>query len=73
MTWADQLKQKGLQEGLERGLERSRQRFLKMLILKFQEIPDTIRERVEGATEEEMDLWMSAILLADTFEAIFQD
>ncbi len=76
--------QRGLEEGLERGLERgraeeqarqlqrSRLRFLKLLALKFQEVPPSAQVRVEEAAEEELDRWTEVILMADTIEAIFQ-
>ena len=84
MSWAEQLKregrqeglregiEKGRQEGIEAGLERSRQRFLSMLSVKFSEIPDSARARIQTASEEDLDRWTTEIFAAKTIEDLLR-
>jgi predicted signal transduction protein with EAL and GGDEF domain len=59
MTWAEQLqneaKEKGREEERVRLLAKIRQRTLAMLRLQFGTLPDALIQRLEEASEEELD------------------
>lgn len=66
--------EKGREEGREEGHGKGRrQTLLKQLQLKFQTVDESVRRRVEAATEAELDLWLERILFADSLEGFFTD
>jgi hypothetical protein len=40
---------------------------------KFGPLPDQLKDRLAGATEEQLDRWAERILIADSLEAVFSE
>jgi predicted transposase YdaD len=77
-TIAEQLSQRAREEGREEGREQGREEgqratLLKLLRLRFQELPDDALARVEAATSEQLDLWAERILTANTLDEVLAD
>lgn len=64
---------KGVEQGVEQGIERGQAVTLrKQLQLKFRDLDAAVLERLDNASEAELELWTERILFADTVEAVFQ-
>ncbi|MEI6066724.1 MAG: cytosolic protein [Methylococcaceae bacterium] len=65
---------KGLEQGLEQGVLKGEQKTLRRLILRrFQTIPDWAIDRISQASEIELEQWLDNVLDATTLEAVFTD
>ena len=62
--WYDEGEQKGLLRG-ERTL------LTRQLVRRFGPLPETIQERLESATAEQLETWADCILEAKTLEDVF--
>jgi hypothetical protein len=51
--------------------EGKQQTLLRLLAVKFGELPSEVHARAAGASESELDLWLERLLFADTLEAVF--
>lgn len=65
MTWGQIVEDRAREEG-------QRLQMLKLLRLKFGELPKEVTARVERASVEELDTWLQRIFTADSFEALFR-
>jgi hypothetical protein len=65
MTIAEQLRAEGRAEGGQAVL-------LRLLSLKFGEIPGALKERVTQASEQDLDRWTERILTAASLEDVFE-
>lgn len=68
---------KGIQQGLEQGIELGVQKgevavLLRQLQRKFKIIPDSYREKIEGADAETLLIWSDRILDGEGLEEIFR-
>ena len=62
---------KGMEKGLEKGLHEGMEGMLrKQVQLKFGPIPLWADERISTATNEQLEIWVTAILSEDTLEAL---
>jgi predicted transposase YdaD len=69
MTIAEQLRAEGRAEGRA---ERGQAVLLRLLSLKFGEIPGSLRERVTQASEQDLDRWTERILTAASLDDVFE-
>jgi len=68
-----QARQDGRQEGRQEGLQQGESLVLLCLLrLKFGEIPDDIRLRIEAAEADTLLTWSERILTAERMEDIFR-
>jgi hypothetical protein len=64
----------GLKEGLEEGhKEGQRKSLMKLLTLKFGELPDAILQRIRAADDAHLERWTERILVAGTIDDVFAD
>ena len=64
--------ERGIQIGEDRGRSEGRSAMLaRLLQLKFGELPDEVRQRLDQASETELDAWAERILFADSIEKVF--
>jgi predicted transposase YdaD len=70
MTIAEQLRQEGREEGREEG---QRLTLLKLLRLRFHELPASALARIEAANSKQLDLWAERVLTAQTLEEAIAD
>lgn len=64
----------GHEKGLEKGLRRGRaDLLLRLLRLKFTDVPAEVVERVETASSEQIEGWSEALLTACSLGAVFGD
>ena len=62
----------GLMEGEQRGLRAGEVRVLmRQLELKFGQVGAQVRERIEGASADEILLWGERVLTADSLDEVF--
>lgn len=65
-------KQLGIAEGIEQGLERGKIRLLeKQLTFRFGPLSDEAQQRLQNATQDQLDHWAERILNAPTLQAVF--
>jgi predicted transposase YdaD len=73
-TAGEQLIEEGLAKGLERGrVEGQREVLLRLMSVRFGELPIAIRERVAHATPEDLAAWTDRILVAKTLGEFLGD
>lgn len=61
--------EEGLQIGLEKGRQEGRQEALQNLVqIKFGELPDWALQRLQQATQKQIEDWTAAILTAESLE-----
>ena len=71
MTTAERLRQEGLQEGLQKGLQEGRIELTrKLLALKFGPLPSNVIQRLESASEEELDRIAERVLSASCLDEV---
>lgn len=75
-TWFEQWKREGLEEGREEGraegqVKGQAKTLGKQLQLKFGQLPDAISQKLQQASEAELDLWTERILFAESLDAVF--
>lgn len=82
MTWAEQLKEQGIQQGIQQEAaeriraeqQRRTQQVLRMLRLKFHGgVSEAITQRVQAGSVEELERWTERILIAEAPEDIFAE
>lgn len=67
---SERLKAEGMEQGMHQGVEGT---LRKQILLRFGTLPAWVDERLAGATDEQLDCWVTRILFADSLEAIFQE
>ena len=71
--WAHRYKAEGVLQGIEQGLVKGESRLLrKQLERKFGPLPVKITDRLNNATEIELEHWGDAVLTASSLEAVFK-
>jgi hypothetical protein len=68
-TYNDLLRQEGRQEGL---LEGQRAVLLRLLTKKFGAVSPAVQQRLQAASDNELNLWADRILLAGSLEDVFE-
>ncbi len=68
--WTEKWKWEGRQEGRQ---EEGRTMLTRLLIKRFNILPQWVEERLENATQTELERWAENILDADTLEEVFRD
>ena len=72
-TYLQQARQEGEQRGEQRGLQKGESLvLLRLLFLKFGEIPEEIRGRIAAADAETILTWSERILTAERMDDIFR-
>ena len=74
--WAHRYKAEGILQGIEQGIEqglvKGESKLLrKQLERKFGPLPVTITDRLNNATEMELEHWGDAVLTANSLDAVF--
>jgi Domain of unknown function (DUF4351) len=68
MTTADMLRAEGEAKGLGKGAARV---LVRQLTRKFGPVPDTVRERINAAPIEQLDVWCERVLDAKRLDEVF--
>jgi hypothetical protein len=64
--------QQGLEQGIQQGLERGvQQTLLKLLRLRFDNLPPSVEQRISHASAEEVDRWTERVLFARSLDGLF--
>ncbi|HHJ19582.1 MAG TPA: hypothetical protein ENJ84_07115 [Gammaproteobacteria bacterium] len=76
-TFAERFIEKGMQQGMEQGMQKGMQQgeaaaLLKLLGLKFSEVPDNIRQRIETAETETLLEWLGRVLTAQSINEVVE-
>jgi hypothetical protein len=72
--FARQFVAEGRKEGIKEGIEEGEKKLLiKQLARKFGELSAEVRERIEAASSEQVDLWGERVLTAQTLEQVFAE
>jgi predicted transposase/invertase (TIGR01784 family) len=67
-------REQGLEQGLERGLREGEARLLlRLLEVRFGELPTRVRMRVEHAGSAELEHWGERLFSVDSLDALFED
>ena len=69
MTIAETLHEEGRAEGRVEGKVET---LLRLARLKFGAIPRSLATRLRGATNEDLDRWLDAMITADDLDAVFE-
>ena len=65
---------KGVAHGIGQGIGQGRaSMLLRLLQLKFGELPEALREQVTQAGDAELNVWIERILFVNSLEAVFAD
>ena len=79
--WEEEGRKKGLKEGLKEGFKEGRQEgvrtggsrvLMHQMTLKFGELSDEVRQKIESADEETLLRWSERLLDAKTVEDVFE-
>jgi predicted transposase YdaD len=74
MKYAEKLLHEGRQEGLQEGRQAGRiDTLVKLLTLKFGELPPEYGARLEQASLAQLDRYTERVLFADSLAAVFAD
>lgn len=69
---SDRLRAEGMEKGMEKGMHKGVEGTLRKLIqLKFDTLPAWADKRIASATDEQLDVWVTGILSAETLEELF--
>jgi hypothetical protein len=68
--FARQFVAEGRKEGIEEG---EKKLLVKQLARKFGELSAEVRERIEAASSEQVDLWGERVLTAQSIEQVFAE
>lgn len=60
--------EKGMQQGRHQGMA---QVLVRQLAIRFGDVPASIRARIDGASDDELESWTDAVLSASSLEAVF--
>lgn len=70
-TLSERLRAEGMQKGMQQGMQQGEAAALKKLIsLKFGELPGWAEAQIQSAALPELEIWLEAILTADTLESL---
>ena len=70
-AWIEQGIERGRSEGREEGRAEGRAGIvLRLLELRFGDVPDAVRERVRGASAAELEAWAEAVLVAASLDEV---
>ncbi len=82
-AWIEQGRAEGIEKGIEKGIERGRSEgreegraegqagiVLRLLELRFGDVPDAVRERVRNASAAELEAWAEAVLMAASLDEV---
>ena len=69
MTLADRLREEGREQGREQGRQ---ELVLRLLAIRFGQLPDSVSLRVRSAVEDKLDLWAEKILTATSLDEVFE-
>jgi hypothetical protein len=65
-------REEGLEEGLEKGLEKGRRdSLLRLMELRFGNLPQGVRERVAAGRAAEIEVWFERAVRAESLDAVF--
>jgi flagellar biosynthesis/type III secretory pathway protein FliH len=67
-SWFEEATRKGHEQGMQQG---EAQVLLRLLTLKFGELDEASRQRIEMADAETLLLWSERILFADTLDKVW--
>ncbi len=75
---SDRLRAEGMEKGMEKGREEGRHEGVegtlrKLAQLKFGTLPAWADERIASATDQQLDVWITGILSAETLEVLFSN
>ncbi len=73
MTLAQRISEEGRREGRQEAKEKQCSRMLRQISLRFGELPDQVVQRVNQATDEDLDRWTEQILTASSLADIFPE
>ena len=68
MTAAEKLEKRGEARGIHLGQAGM---LLRLLAKKFGDVPEATEQRVQAASEDDLNRWADRILVADSLEAVF--
>jgi flagellar biosynthesis/type III secretory pathway protein FliH len=72
--WAHQYKAEGVLHGIEQGLVKGESKLLrKQLERKFGPLPVNVADRLNNATEIELEQWGDAVLTENSLDAVFDN
>ncbi len=72
-TAGEQIREQGRQEGRKEGVVLGlKQALLRMLWLRFGDVPESVEQRILSATRTETDRWLGQALKAATLDDVFQ-
>ncbi len=70
-SFAERFLQKGMQQGMRQGLQQGEARVLtRQLQLKFGELPEEVRKRIEQADEQTLLAWSERVLTASRLDEV---
>ncbi len=71
-TVAEKIRAEERSEGRKEGRREGSQRILlNLLVLKFDTVPDTRRQQIVEASQNELDAWLSKVLTASDVDEVF--
>jgi len=66
--------EKGVQQGIQQGLQQGESKLLrKQLERRFGVLPTWVSEKLNAATEQDLELWGEAVLTAPTLKAVLDN
>lgn len=72
--YVSEFARKFVAEGRKEGIEEGEKKLLvKQLDRKFGELSAEVRERIEGASSEQVDLWGERVLTAQSIDQVFAE
>lgn len=70
VSLAQELFQEGFLKGQQEGMRRVRELVLKLLRLKFGNVPASVVARVKAATDTDLDRWTERVLTANSLAGV---
>ena len=79
LEWTEEWKRKGLEEGRQQGMQEGRQEgrqegearvLLRQLTLRFGDLPEDARKRIESADADTLLEWSERVLTASTLDEV---
>ncbi|MDD9993548.1 MAG: Rpn family recombination-promoting nuclease/putative transposase [Rhodospirillales bacterium] len=70
-AWIEQGRAEGIEKGLAQGITTGQAGLLlRLLELRFGELPETVGDRVRGASASELEAWAGAVLVAESLDEV---
>lgn len=70
-AWIEQGRAEGIEKGLAQGITTGQAGLLlRLLELRFGELPKALRERVRDASASELEAWAEAMLVAESLDEV---